>query len=520
MVKYEKKKYIFLLLAFLAAAFILRINNLSSRSLWADEFFTLFQSTGHGEVQKYLDTLSDFYPPKYFNPDFFKQMLHNDSAKTINDVTVGLIREDTHPPLYFWLMYFWMRLFGDGIFPVRFLSVLMGLFSVFLAYRVTRILFGGDAALFSALFISICPFAVVYSREARHYAFITALALASWLFVLRFERKKRNIDLLWATILNSLAMLTHYFYFFTFLGQLIYFTLIYRKDKDTLDKFYLSFFCSFLLLAPWFSLVMANGYNFFLASWPFGYFGFAGKVYYLLIAVSRYIFVFEPVGIIMRLLLLAGLFGLILWIRPILKNALSQYRRESLFCFIMFLVPLLIISVIDIIQHGVLLKQERFLTFPFIGLIPLAGYCFYYLFRKNKKIFIFCCLFLFIYSVVISANPQFGPASLGAAEWINRESKGYRTAVIMGNIRSVILTQAYYMNDDICIVPVTNGEQLREGVNVLSNSVDKIFIVRHFNRTDPELVDPGFIRIKEIGSGFKLTQSIEKDYIGVFEFTK
>jgi uncharacterized membrane protein len=501
-------------------ALLLRINGLSGRSLWTDEFFTFFQSTGHGEAQKQMNLLSEITPPKYFNAGFYKQMLHNDPSKTISDVTLSLIREDTHPPFYFWTIYFWIRLFGDSIFAVRFFSVLMGLFSVLMAYKVTKLLFGDAAAVFSALFMSVCPFAVIYSREARHYSLIALLALVSWFFLLRFERKKRNADLVCAALFNSIALLTHYFYFFIILGQLAYFMLIYRKDKYLLDKFLLSFFCSFLLLAPWFNLVASHGYNFYLASWPFGYFGFFDKIYYFLIAVSRYIFIFEPRGMVMRGLLLAGIFALACRGRPVFKEAVSRYRRETLFCCILFLVPISAMFIIDIVQHGVLLQQERFLVFPFIGLIPLSGYFLRYLFRRSKIIFLLFFMFLAVYSFIISIDPQFGPAPKRVAEWINSSSQGCRAAVIMGNIRSVVLAQAYYMDEDILIMPVADTDQLVEGVKVLSHSVDKIFIVRHFNRTDPKFVDPDFIKTEDINSGFKLTRSMQSSYVKGLEFTR
>ncbi|MFH1128904.1 MAG: hypothetical protein V1699_05810 [Candidatus Omnitrophota bacterium] len=99
----RKRKQIFLLLLFIAIGFILRMNNLSGRSLWTDEFFTFFLSTGHGmDTKNMLDSLSYKTPSDFLKAKEFKRLLTNDLRKGIQDVSQGIINTDTHPPLYFW----------------------------------------------------------------------------------------------------------------------------------------------------------------------------------------------------------------------------------------------------------------------------------------------------------------------------------------------------------------------------------------------------------------------------------
>ncbi|MDD5408613.1 MAG: glycosyltransferase family 39 protein [Candidatus Omnitrophica bacterium] len=144
------KIHIFFVLLFIfALGLFFRLNNLSSRSLWTDEFFTLFESSGHGvDVVKFVDDLSKREAPALLKPRNFRPFLQNDPAKQIKDVTGGLLDTDTHPPLYFWIMYIWMKLFGDSLFVVRFFSVLMGIFAVFLVYRIGKRLFNPRIAVF------------------------------------------------------------------------------------------------------------------------------------------------------------------------------------------------------------------------------------------------------------------------------------------------------------------------------------------------------------------------------------
>ena len=45
---------------------------------------------------------------------------------------------DIHPPLYYLLLHFWIRLFGPGLISVRFLSVLIGTATIPLLYAAGR----------------------------------------------------------------------------------------------------------------------------------------------------------------------------------------------------------------------------------------------------------------------------------------------------------------------------------------------------------------------------------------------
>lgn len=378
MMEYQDRKHIFLLITFLLIGFILRLNNLSSRSLWTDEFFTLFQSSGHGvDIKNFLASLPHKQEPILLKAGEFKALLKFDSHKSIKDVNNGLFNTGTQPPLYFWIMYFWRWLFRDSVLALRFFSVLMGIFSIFLAYKVGYYLFNRDIAKFCALFVSISAFSVRYSQEARAYSLVMALGLLTWLFILRMENYNKNSDALSFAIFNSLGFYTHYFYIFISIAQFAYFTAVHHQDSARLRKFYLAFLCSVLLFSPWFIPLILKGYNFYLADWIFGYPGLANKLYYLCSGVAQYIWMFDIYVTLLSLSLFIGFLLFIYLVSYVLKDMTARYPKQFFFCLIMFIVPLMAMFLIDIVQHGVLLKQGRFWMFPFLGFIPLAGYALY-----------------------------------------------------------------------------------------------------------------------------------------------
>jgi mannosyltransferase len=88
---------------------------------------------------------------------------------------------DIHPPLYYWLLHFWMRLFGQSEVAVRSLSAVAAVLLVAVIYRLGARLFDRRAGLMAAFIAAVSPFQVYYAQEARMYALLALLgALTVW----------------------------------------------------------------------------------------------------------------------------------------------------------------------------------------------------------------------------------------------------------------------------------------------------------------------------------------------------
>lgn len=112
---------------------------------------------------------------------------------------------DVHPPLYYWLFHLWTRLVGTSEFAIRAQAVLFGLITSTTVYSLTlRLSKSRLAASLALLLITLSPFHIQWSQDARMYAQVTmfaALALyAYW----------RNCPRL-LIITGIGAALTHYF---------------------------------------------------------------------------------------------------------------------------------------------------------------------------------------------------------------------------------------------------------------------------------------------------------------------
>ena len=91
---------------------------------------------------------------------------------------------DIHPPGYYYLLWVWIRLFGDSEFAVRSLSAVLGLLLVAVTYALGRQLDRPVLGLVAAFLAAVSPFQVYYSQEARMYILVTLVgAAATYSFV-------------------------------------------------------------------------------------------------------------------------------------------------------------------------------------------------------------------------------------------------------------------------------------------------------------------------------------------------
>lgn len=118
---------------------------------------------------------------------------------------------DGFPPLYHLLLREWLEAFGRDS-SARWLSVLLGLLTVFAVWRLASLLTNRRAALWSALLMALLPFNILYSQEARAYSlFVLASALSMWLF---FAARETNNPRQWAwfVLASLVGMYSHYFF--------------------------------------------------------------------------------------------------------------------------------------------------------------------------------------------------------------------------------------------------------------------------------------------------------------------
>lgn len=184
-----------LLLFILGLATTLRLFNLGFRSVWYDESFSL--------------------------------ILAGRDPATILDGTA----HDYHPPLWYFILSGWEKLFGTDLVAARFLSAFFGVLAIWLIFITAKKMFGSRTALLAALIMALSPFEIAYSQEVRMYSFEACLGV---LLLYTFYRAYRYNTLLeWAgfIIATTLALYNLYFSVFGVLSLDLFFVVAFWYES-------------------------------------------------------------------------------------------------------------------------------------------------------------------------------------------------------------------------------------------------------------------------------------------------
>ncbi len=134
------------------------------------------------------------------------------AERAVSDIPAAL-RQDGHPPLYYWLLHAWMRLVGDGDLAVRALSGVLAVATLPVLWVVARRRWDATVAGVAVLLLASSPFAIRYATEVRMYALAMLLVALAWLALDEAWRRPR---LPGAPVLAAIAtlsgalLLTHY----------------------------------------------------------------------------------------------------------------------------------------------------------------------------------------------------------------------------------------------------------------------------------------------------------------------
>jgi len=205
-----------LLLIWIAIGTVLRFTNLAEKPPSTIEIATLVFSLGNSLQTIPLDsaiTLDTLLQPLQLNPE-----------ANITSVIHNLMTESTHPPVYFVLAHWWMKLFSTetglvSLWVGRALPALFGIVSIpaifcfgFVAFRSRLI------AQMVAGMMALSPYGIFIAQEARHYTLPVLLIIAS-LGCLAIAARTINertvlpiwLGLIWVAV-NCLGVAIHYFF--------------------------------------------------------------------------------------------------------------------------------------------------------------------------------------------------------------------------------------------------------------------------------------------------------------------
>ncbi len=145
---------------------------------------------------------------------------------------LGLLStNESTPPLYYVLAWFWAHVFGYGEVGLRSLSALIGVAVVPAAYLTARKLVSVRAGLITAALTACSPILIWYSQEARAYELLVLMSTLSLLaFAYARERPDRRALIAWA-LAAALALTTHYYAALIVVPEAVWLLVVHRRRR-------------------------------------------------------------------------------------------------------------------------------------------------------------------------------------------------------------------------------------------------------------------------------------------------
>lgn len=132
---------------------------------------------------------------------------------------IEALRADVHPPLYFLLLWAWVRVFGFTEMAARTLSGIFFAASAVSLYALVRSMWDRRTALLAAAIYASSPLALLAAHFARMYALASLLAIVStWAYVRLWREPSLRFTVMLAGA-NALGTLTHIWFFFLILAE-------------------------------------------------------------------------------------------------------------------------------------------------------------------------------------------------------------------------------------------------------------------------------------------------------------
>lgn len=398
------RRSLFLVLLLSLVAFALRVFQLDKQSFWYDEAFSVYLSRFD------LGTIT---------------------ARTAADI---------QPPLYYYLLNFWMLLTGSSEFAVRFLSLFFGVVTIPLLYVTARRLFNPTTGVFAAFIAALSALYLWYSQEARMYTLITFLGLLSSYALLRALSEKGRKWWIVFALANIAAVYTHYFAFTLIAFQFLYaLYIVLRERRSAIVAALISFLAIFVAFLPWVPFMLNRlGED---ASYFRGDLKLDEAVRHIFINFSTGESALEEIGQYIAVLWLAVvLVGLVAYIIASSRQKAGGRRQTTasgiLFAILYLIIPLALLLFL-FSRNPKFNARYLMLASPGLYVVLAAGLASLWLMMRSRNVlarvasgavFIVLALSLFGTSVYADSNAYFDPAFTkadfrGVANYISQNAQ-------------------------------------------------------------------------------------------------
>lgn len=217
----EKRKSLYIIgtVVIFITALILRVYNIGDSRLWIDELYC-FDIANKSSIIEILKTL---------------------------------FSSDLHAPVFFIILHYWIKIFSTSDKMMLMLPVFASFGSVITGYFAGVKLFNKKTGVIFSILMAFSAVEIFYSQELKFYAFLPLLSIISFYFFSKITDKFSSKVALLLAITNFLIIYTFNIgIIFVALQFFIGLIFIFRKNRQYLKSYLISFISVFVLYVPYF----------------------------------------------------------------------------------------------------------------------------------------------------------------------------------------------------------------------------------------------------------------------------
>lgn len=267
-------------------------------------------------------------------------------------------------------------------FLTLFFMPLIGTFTIFLVYLLSKKLFDEKVGLYSAVFLALLPMHITYSTKILTDVLYTFLITLSFFLFWKGYEEKHNLSKVLFGVSLALALLSRYTTLWILPVFLLYFLIRDKSFKFLTDKYLWFAVLAFLTSLVPFFIYGTLEYNNPIGALLHGLkaSGYWGGVQSGLFFLVHWFQMFSIIGILFA----AGLVWII---------SKKEYMRREVYLLLLW--SLLFLVVASIMPH----KEDRFIMAIVPAVVIIAAYCLSKLNKHRMKIFVGMLVILSVFLV-------------------------------------------------------------------------------------------------------------------------
>jgi len=243
----------------IAFGIVLRFTHLDRKPATHDEAFTALRVSGHAEAELVRDLSSNVRLVK-IDELRSKYLLPNSEPHFVNLIQAIVKEEPQLAPFYYITLKCWAHLCGGTIGMLRAWSALLSLLALACMYWLCLELFQSRfTAVVALVILSVSPFFLSYSQDARHYSCWAAALMAASAALLRAMRVGSRPSWAIYAVTLAIALYTGLFSIMVAAGHVAYVLIMERaRFTRTLVSFLAASAAAGVSFLPWAAVVATH----------------------------------------------------------------------------------------------------------------------------------------------------------------------------------------------------------------------------------------------------------------------